>query len=114
MMGERLATLRDTVRQYDEYLSNSRREVVGGGGGGGGGGGAGRLGWVGHGHGAFGAYIARRRAKQQVLEAVEADMTERGLPIPPRPMSQAQIFWIGFFCGLFLGLLIGLIFWELT
>ena len=41
-------------------------------------------------------------------------MTESGLPIPPRPMSQEKIFAIGFVCGLLLGLLIGLIFWELT
>jgi hypothetical protein len=49
-----------------------------------------------------------------MLDALEADMTDRGLPIPPRPMSQEKIFAIGFYCGLFLGLLIGLIFWELT
>ena len=49
-----------------------------------------------------------------MLNALEAEMTDRGLPIPPKPMSQAMIFWIGFFCGLFLGLSIGLIFWELT
>ena len=49
-----------------------------------------------------------------MYEAVEAIMEERGLPIPPRPMSQEKVFSIGFFCGLFLGLLIGLIFWELT
>jgi len=49
-----------------------------------------------------------------MLRVLEAEMSERGLPIPPQPMSQAKIFWIGFFCGLFLGLLIGLIFWELT
>jgi len=49
-----------------------------------------------------------------MLHALETEMTERGLPIPRKLMSQAQIFWIGFFCGLFLGLLIGLIFWELT
>ncbi|HZR04020.1 MAG TPA: hypothetical protein VFA81_12715 [Burkholderiales bacterium] len=41
-------------------------------------------------------------------------MTENGIPIPPKPMSQAQIFWIGFACGLLLGLFIGLVFWELT
>jgi hypothetical protein len=58
--------------------------------------------------------MARRRAAQQMYEAMEAVMAERGLPIPPRPMSQEQIFGIGFLCGLLLGLLIGLIFWELT
>ena len=88
-----------------------------GGGGGAGGGGGGRgsgIAWVGHGRGAIGAYIARRRAVRRMYEAVEASMTERGLPIPPRPMSQEKIFTVGFLCGLFLGLLIGLIFWELT
>ena len=90
----------------------------GGGSGGGGmfGGGAGRaaIGWVGYGLGSWAAYRARRQARQQMYEAVEAIMEERGLPIPPRPMSQEKVFSIGFFCGLFLGLLIGLIFWELT
>jgi hypothetical protein len=85
-----------------------------GGGGGGGGGGRGAIGWVGYGRGPIGAYIARRRTTQQMYEAVEADMADRGLPIPPRPMSQEKIFGIGFLCGLLLGLLIGLIFWELT
>jgi hypothetical protein len=79
-----------------------------------GGGGGGGIGWVGHGLGPLGAYFARRRTKQNMLRALEAEMSERGLPIPPKLMSQAKIFWIGFFCGLFLGLLIGLIFWELT
>lgn len=61
-----------------------------------------------------GAYIARRRTRQTMLDTLEADMTERGLPIPPRPMSQEKVFAIGLLCGLLLGLLIGLIFWELT
>jgi hypothetical protein len=84
------------------------------GGGGAGGGAGGGIGWVGHGKGVIGAYFARRRALNQIRDAVEATMTESGIPIPPKPMSQAKIFWIGFSCGLFLGLLIGLIFWELT
>jgi hypothetical protein len=54
------------------------------------------------------------RARRQVLEATEADLRERGIPIPPVPMSQEKVFAMGFACGLFLGLLIGLIFWELT
>ena len=83
-------------------------------GGGSGGGGGGGIGWVGQGHGPIVAFLARRRAKRDMLNALEAEITDRGLPIPPKPMSQAMIFWIGFFCGLFLGLLIGLIFWELT
>ena len=74
---------------------------------GGGAGGGGGIGWV-------GSVRAQRRAVQQSFEAVEGIMTESGIPIPPRPMSQAKIFSIGFACGLLLGLLIGLIFWELT
>jgi hypothetical protein len=80
----------------------------------GGSGGGGGIGWVGHGKGLVGAYIARRRTREAMLDALEADMTERGLPVPPRPMSQERVFGIGFLCGLLLGLLIGLIFWELT
>jgi len=49
-----------------------------------------------------------------MLDATEADLKERGLPIPSVPMSQERIFAIGFACGLLLGLLMGLIFWELT
>ena len=79
-----------------------------------GGGAGGGIGWVGHGHGAIGAYFAKRRAVRAGLVATEGMMKDAGIPIPPRPMSQAQIFWIGFSSGLFLGLLIGLIFWELT
>ena len=75
--------------------------------GGGSGGGGGGIGWV-------GGRSAQRRAVRQSFNAVEGMMTESGIPIPPRPMSQAKIFWIGFSCGLLLGLLIGLIFWELT
>lgn len=83
---------------------------MGGFGGGGWGGGWG--GW-GNGQGVVDSYIARRRAREQILTAVEAHLKERGLPIPPRPMSQERVFAIGFCCGLLLGLLIGLIFWEL-
>ena len=68
----------------------------------------------GHGRGRMRAYLARRRAKLQLLQATEAELNERGLPIPPRPMSQERIFTAGFACGLFLGLFIGLVFWELT
>jgi hypothetical protein len=88
----------------------SRRICYMGGGSGAGGG----IGWVGYGRGVVGAYIARRRAMRQMTSAVEADLTERGIPIPPKPMSQEKIFGIGFFCGLLLGLFIGLVFWELT
>jgi hypothetical protein len=74
---------------------------------GGGSGGGGGIGWV-------GGARAQRRAQLESFKAVEGIMTESGIPIPPRPMSQTKVFWIGFSCGLLLGLLIGLIFWELT
>lgn len=45
-------------------------------------GGGGDLGWAGDGHGPVGAYIARRRARRQVLEATEAELVERGLAVP--------------------------------
>ena len=51
-------------------------------------GGGGGLGWAGHGHGPVGAYIARRRARRQVLEATEAELEERGLPVPKRRWSE--------------------------
>jgi len=47
-------------------------------------------------------------------QAIEADMTERGIPIPEASMTLWRVYWVGFATGLFLGLLIGLIFWELT
>ena len=72
------------------------------------------VGWAGHNHGWFAARAARRLATRQVLEATEADLTERGILIPPKPMSQASMFWAGFFVGLLLGLLIGGVVWELT
>ena len=70
-------------------------------------GGGGGIGWVGGGR-------AQRRTVQRSFDAVEGMMKDSGIPIPPRPMSQAKMFWIGFVCGLLLGLLIGLVFWELT
>lgn len=74
---------------------------------GGGAGGGGGIGWI-------GGARAQRRAVSKSFDAVEGMMEECGIPVPPRPMSQAKVFWIGFACGLLLGLLIGLIFWELT
>jgi hypothetical protein len=49
-----------------------------------------------------------------VKRQIAAMMKDAGIPVPPRPMSQAKVFWIGFACGLLLGLFVGLIFWELT
>ncbi len=71
------------------------------------GGGGGGIHWV-------GGAKAQRHTQLESYKAVEGIMKESGIPIPPRPMSQTKVFWIGFACGLFLGLLIGLIFWELT
>jgi hypothetical protein len=88
---------------------------TGGGGHGGGGGGRGSgIDWVGDGKGAIAAFFARIRAKDQMRQAIEADMTERGIPIPEASMTLWRMYWVGFATGLFLGLLIGLIFWELT
>jgi len=78
----------------------------------GGGGRGSDIGWVGHGRGVLGAYLARRRAREQTYKAVEADLAQRGIPIPPRPVSHEKIFAIGFVCVLVLGLLIALIFWK--
>jgi radical SAM superfamily enzyme YgiQ (UPF0313 family) len=47
------------------------------------------------GFGPQGGFIARMRARRQVLDAVETDLRERGLPIPPIPMSQQKVFAIG-------------------
>ena len=42
-----------------------------------------------------GGFIGRKR-ERQVLEAVEADLRERGLPLPPVPMSREKVFVMGF------------------
>lgn len=76
--------------------------------------GGGGIGWVGHGHGAVGAHIARHNAREKTLEGCEAMLKDAGVEVPPRPMSQRAVFLSGFACGLFFGLFIGLIFWELT
>ena len=69
--------------------------------------GGGGIGWI-------GGKGPQRRAVRQGFNAVESMMKDAGIPVPPRPMSQAAMFWLGFGCGLFLGLLAGLVFWELT
>lgn len=56
-----------------------------------GGGHGGGLGWVGHGHGAIVAFVGRRRARRQILAATEAELVERGLPIPPNPTMRWHI-----------------------
>ena len=59
---------------------------------GGGSGAGGGIGWVGYGRGVVGAYIARRRAMRQMTSAVEADLTERGIPIPKAYVSRKDIW----------------------
>jgi hypothetical protein len=70
------------------------------------------IGWVGYGQGPLGAYFARRRALRQIKAAVEADLTERGLPIPSSPMSRRKIFGLVLLFGLLLGSCAWLVFWE--
>ena len=72
-----------------------------------GGGGRGGGNWV------QGGFFARLRARRQVLEATEAELRERGLPIPKVPMSKERSFGIGLLCAVVLGALIGLIVWKL-
>ena len=75
----------------------------------------GDIGWVGHGRGPLGAYLARRRALRQIKAAVEADLTERGLPIPPSPAPRRQIPWLVLSWILLLGVfLTALAFWAST
>ena len=63
-----------------------------------GGGHGGGIGWVGHGHGALIAYISRRRARRQVLNATEAELVERGLLVPRRRWADTwRRFWQAFF-----------------
>jgi hypothetical protein len=71
------------------------------------GGGGGKGGnWV------HGGYFARMRARRQVLTATEAELRDRGLPIPKVPMSQEKIIAICLVCGL-VGLLVWFIFRRL-
>jgi hypothetical protein len=35
-------------------------------------------------------------AARMIRQATEADLKERGIPIPPTPISRAAIFWLGF------------------
>lgn len=79
-----------------------------------GGGAGGGIGYSGHNHGTVAGWIAMRRARRQTLQALEADLTERGIVPPPRLLSQPQMFWIGFLCGLLVGVFAGGLFWELT
>lgn len=76
---------------------------------GGGSGGRGDIGWVGHGRGPLGAYLARRRAVRQMKASVEADLTERGLTIPSNPLSRRKMVGLVLSGGLLLGFVIWLV-----
>jgi hypothetical protein len=70
----------------------------------GGGGGGGR-------HGVQGRYFARLRARYLVLEATEADLRARGLPVPAVPMLWVKIVGIGLLSVLLCALLVGVTYW---
>lgn len=68
----------------------------------------------GGGHWVLGGYFARMRARRQVLAATEADLRDRGLPIPKVPISREKVLGIALVCVLLLVLLVGLMVWKLT
>jgi uncharacterized membrane protein len=51
------------------------------------------VGWVGYGQGVVAAYIARRRARRQVLNSAEALLRDSGLPVPPSPKWFVRLWW---------------------
>jgi hypothetical protein len=65
-------------------------------------------GGLGGGLGPQGGFIARLRARRQVLDATAADLAERGLQVPRTPMSRQKIFAVVVASALLLGLLVGL------
>lgn len=73
--------------------------------------------WGGHhSYGMLGlrAWYRAQKAREAMLDSMEAIMQQDGIEPPHRPVSQIQVAWLAFGAGLALGLLIGLIFWELT
>jgi hypothetical protein len=44
--------------------------------------------------------------------AVEANLTERGIPIPPRRVTQTQLLWFALLCGPFLGSMLAIAIWK--
>lgn len=62
-------------------------------------------GGIGGGHWVQGGFFARRRARKQVLAATEAELRERGLPIPKARMSPEKIVVVGLVCILLAGML---------
>ena len=50
--------------------------------------------WLNHGRGFISAYLARRRARLQMLAATEAELKRRGVPAPPRPLSCSKFLWV--------------------
>jgi hypothetical protein len=69
-------------------------------------------GGVGGGHVPPGGYFARLRARRQVFDAVEADLRERGLTVPPIPALPERVLAAWLVCGLIVGLLVGLVLWT--
>lgn len=62
----------------------------------------------------IGAGVSNKQAARMTLEATEQELRERGIPVPPRPMSQTTIFWLGFLAGAAVISLPWWLFWELT
>jgi hypothetical protein len=77
-----------------------------------------------HGHSGGGGFVsfanrvrltrALDKDRTMTLGATEADLKERGIVPPPRPLSQAAVFWLGFLCGAAVISFPWFIFWELT
>ncbi len=57
-----------------------------------------------------GGYLARLRARRQVLEAVENNLRERGLDVPPRLMPPEAKIALSFFCLIVAALMVGVLF----
>lgn len=70
-----------------------------------GGGGSGGRHWV------VGGYLARLRARRQVLAATEAELRSRGLAVPKVPMLRSKVVGILVLCLLLFALLVRLILW---
>ena len=74
----------------------------------GGGGRGSDIAWVGSGKGPLRAFLARRRARRQMKSAVEADLAERGIPVPSRALIQTLLFWVIVLVGLVLSSMIAI------
>jgi hypothetical protein len=49
---------------------------------------------------------------RQMKPAVEANLTQRGIPIPPRRVTQTWLFWFSLLCGPFLGSVLAIAIWK--